>query len=234
MSALSYNQTYVLAHTAQCKLQLSANRPDRNLRFVLGHALAFESLMLRIVEIEEEQHSAKHAHEDQNSSTASRVSFVDNSNRPTGDLRREQPSTRGRKPSPPPDPALSRHDGAESDSDEEDYVDEEEFDDSSLGLVRFGSASAYPPRTLDCDNEDEEDEPTSPPPVFSESMLKEITEGEGDEGLADLYECVRSCGCQSHVDGEAPAISSIWEIPSKSSEKQAHEMRRTAVIQVRV
>ncbi|KAK4943573.1 hypothetical protein LTR10_016867 [Elasticomyces elasticus] len=43
---------YSLAHTAQCKLKLAANRPDRNLRFVLGHAFTLDKVMLRIVEIE--------------------------------------------------------------------------------------------------------------------------------------------------------------------------------------
>jgi len=46
--------TYTLAHTAQCKLKLAADRPDRNLRFVLGHAFILDNLMLRICEIENE------------------------------------------------------------------------------------------------------------------------------------------------------------------------------------
>lgn len=49
---LTTSTTYTLAHTAQCKLKLAANRPDRNLRFVLGHAFTLDNLMLRIVEIE--------------------------------------------------------------------------------------------------------------------------------------------------------------------------------------
>lgn len=49
---LTSSTTYTLAHTAQCKLKLAANRPDRNLRFVLGHAFTLDNLMLRIVEIE--------------------------------------------------------------------------------------------------------------------------------------------------------------------------------------
>lgn len=49
---LNPSTTYTLAHTAQCKLKLAANRPDRNLRFVLGHAFTLDNLMLRIVEIE--------------------------------------------------------------------------------------------------------------------------------------------------------------------------------------
>ena len=45
-------QTYLIAHSAQCKLNLAANRPDRNLRFVLGHAFTLDKVLLRIVEIE--------------------------------------------------------------------------------------------------------------------------------------------------------------------------------------
>ena len=45
-------QTYTIAHSAQCKLNLAANRPDRNLRFVLGHAFTLDKVLLRIVEIE--------------------------------------------------------------------------------------------------------------------------------------------------------------------------------------
>jgi hypothetical protein len=44
--------TYALAHSARCKLHLSANRPDRNLRMVLGHAFALDNMLVRIVEIE--------------------------------------------------------------------------------------------------------------------------------------------------------------------------------------
>jgi hypothetical protein len=49
---MNTSTTYTLAHTVQCKLKLAANRPDRNLRFVLGHAFTLDNLMLRIVEIE--------------------------------------------------------------------------------------------------------------------------------------------------------------------------------------
>ncbi|KAJ4511730.1 hypothetical protein HRR83_004231 [Exophiala dermatitidis] len=61
--------TYTLAHTAQCKLKLAANRPDRNLRFVLGHAFTLDNLMLRIVEIENQ--SAKSAFREGNKSPSS-------------------------------------------------------------------------------------------------------------------------------------------------------------------
>ncbi|RMD42765.1 hypothetical protein DV735_g2384, partial [Chaetothyriales sp. CBS 134920] len=48
----SRQDTYRIAHTARCKLQQAANRPDRDLRFILGHAFTLDNLLLRIVEIE--------------------------------------------------------------------------------------------------------------------------------------------------------------------------------------
>lgn len=49
---LSAKQTYSIAHSAQCKLSMAANEPDRNLRFILGHAFTLDKVLLRIVEIE--------------------------------------------------------------------------------------------------------------------------------------------------------------------------------------
>ncbi|RMZ83119.1 hypothetical protein DV738_g1261, partial [Chaetothyriales sp. CBS 135597] len=53
----SQRDTYRIAHTARCKLQLAANRPDRDLRFILGHAFTLDNLLLRIVEIENSRQS---------------------------------------------------------------------------------------------------------------------------------------------------------------------------------
>lgn len=53
-SNYSTRETYSIAHSARCKLDLAANRPDRNLRFVLGHAFTLDKVLLRIVEIENE------------------------------------------------------------------------------------------------------------------------------------------------------------------------------------
>jgi hypothetical protein len=49
---MSAKETYSIAHSAQCKLHMAANAPDRNLRFVLGHAFTLDKVLLRIVEIE--------------------------------------------------------------------------------------------------------------------------------------------------------------------------------------
>lgn len=122
-----------------------------------------------------------------------------------------------------------------SDEDDDDEYDEDEEDDG-LGLTRYGSGAAQPPRFArggDSDSEEEDgDEPRSPPSMPSEVELRRVTGEEGDEELAGLYESVRTCGCQD-PNHHAPVIESIWEVPSPESGKQSGEMRRTAVIQVR-
>src|SRR5437764_15303800 len=101
-------ETYILAHTARCKLQMAADKPDRNLRFILGHAFTFDKLMCRIVEIENEQDTM--LKQDEQEPTKRRVSFKDNGDRPTGPLRQElNSSTRtcakgARAASAPPHP----------------------------------------------------------------------------------------------------------------------------------
>ena len=213
---------YVLAHTVQCKLKLAANRPDRNLRFILGHAVTLDSLMLRIVEIEEKQHHTEAVPNEQDDPTTSAVTF---------DCTASQPSNKrkgGRHPSPPPDAALAHNDRSDSDSDEYAFDDDDADDEPSLGLTRFTSASAQPPRMIDPESDSDEDEPKSPPQMPSESELRTIIEEESDGMMADLYESVRKCTCH---DQKAPPISAMWEVPQPEGE-QNENMRRTAVISV--
>jgi hypothetical protein len=237
---MSADETYTLAHTAQCKLQMAADKPDRNLRFILGHAFTFDKLMCRIVEIENEQENMpKLGHGEP---TERRVSFKDNSNRPTGPLRQEiKPSANkgakgARAPSPPPDPNVAHIDDS-SDSDEYAFEDDEDADDPSLSLSRTTSNIARPPPNLvpsDGDSSDEDDDPDSPPARPSDSVLETIIEEDGDEMLAELYETVRNCGCQTQVDKHAPPISKVWELPQSEVKKHGKGMKhmRTAVVQV--
>ena len=237
---MSADETYTLAHTAQCKLRMAADKPDRNLRFILGHAFTFDKLMCRIVEIEDErERMPKPVHSEP---TERRVSFKENSNRPTGPLRQEiKPPTKkgangGRALSPPPDPRASHRDDS-SDSDEYVFDDDEDADDPSLSLSKTTSHIAQQPPTLvpsDGDSSDEDDEPVSPPPRPSDSVLETITEEDGDEMLAELYETIRHCGCQKAVDKQAPPISKAWELPQSEARKAEKGMKpmRTAVVQV--
>ena len=238
---MSADETYTLAHTAQCKLQMAADKPDRNLRFILGHAFTFDKLMCRIVEIENEQERMpKHDHHEP---TERRVSFKDNSDRPTGPLRQEiKPPTKkgakgGRAPSPPPDPNAVHLDES-SDSDEYAFEDDEDADDPSLSLSRTTSNIARPPPNLvpsDGDSSDEDEELVSPPARPQDSVLETIMEEEGDEMLAELYEGIRHCGCQNYVDKKAPPVTKVWEVPRSAVEKnhgKGMKQMRTAVVQV--
>ena len=239
---MSDNETYTLAHTVQCKLRMAADKPDRNLRFILGHAITFDKIMCRIVEIENERESMPKNNDDV--STKRRVSFKDNSDRPTGPLRQEvKPPTKegakgARAPSPPPDPNVA-HTGDSSDSDDYAFEDDEDADDPSLSLSRTISANARPPPNLvpsDGDSSDEDDEPISPPWVPSDAVLETIMEDEEDEMLAGLYEDIRKCGCQNHVDKRAPPIAKVWEVPQPVAEKRGKGVRqmRTAIVQIQV
>ncbi|KAL1955496.1 hypothetical protein VTO42DRAFT_8522 [Malbranchea cinnamomea] len=52
---MSLTQTYFLAHTARAKLSREAQRPDHNLRLLVGHANMLDSLMIELAEAEREQ-----------------------------------------------------------------------------------------------------------------------------------------------------------------------------------
>jgi len=237
---MSDNETYTLAHTVQCKLRMAADKPDRNLRFILGHAITFDKIMCRIVEMENERASIP-SHDDP-VSTGRRVSFKDNNARPTDLLRQEvEPPTKkgaqgARAPSPPPDPNVA-HMGDSDDEDDHPFEEDEDADDPSLSLSRTISASARPPPNLvpsDGDSSDEDDEPTSPPWVPSNAVLETIIEEEGDEMLAGLYEGIRKCRCQNDVDQRAPPIAKAWEVPQPVLEKAGKGVKqiRMAVVQI--
>ena len=238
---MSDDETYALAHTAQCKLRMAADKPDRNLRFILGHAFTFDKLMCRIVEIENERESVpKH---DDHVSTERRVSFRDNSDRPTGPLRQEvePPMKKGpsgaRAPSPPPDPNVAHMDDS-PDSDDYVFEDDEDADDPSLSLSRTVSASARPPPNLvpsDGDSSDEDEELITPPPVPSVAVLETIMEEEEeDEMLAGLYEGIRKCRCQNDVDKKAPPVTKVWKVPQQATEMRGKGVKQmwTAVVQI--
>jgi hypothetical protein len=203
---MSATETYTLAHTARCKLQLAADRPDRNLRFILGHAFTLDKLRLRIAEIEMDMEDE----EDQNGELSEplsaprerRVSFGNNT-RPAKPIDRRR--------SPPPDQFADLPD-TDSESDEGDVeVDDEEDDD--LSLQRFESGSARQPQMIDDDDgSDEEEELKSPPPMPSEDELRMITGGEDDDELAEAYEHVADCPCHGQ---KGPPASHVWEIPQK-------------------
>lgn len=206
---MSLKETLSLAHTAQCKLHIAANRPDRNLRFVLGHALTLDTLSLRLMQIEEEQaivEQPKHA-------TGIKFKAAGN-------------GTSGRRRSPPPSRLSHAVDPDEEEDGEDDYGvdDDDESDDEQdeLALTRFPSGSARapqpPPLVPSDDDSDEEDEPPSPPPLTDEE-LRRIVNSKGSDGdvlLTSLYKGIKGCRCHGQTD-TAPNVEQLWEVPAQDN-----------------
>ena len=205
-----------MAHSAQCRLHMAASEPDRNLRFVVGHLMHYEALRLRIVEIE---------HDVSKSERASAVQF-----RGTGHVSdsrlQKKPSTGqlGGRKSPPPNQIVN--DDPEDDDDEDSDPwsggeDEDAGDD--LGLERFPSGSAAPPRPPpdlmpDVDNDDDDfDEPESPDEP-DQATLEAAIAGDGNTDLANLYNGIRKCPCHKHQ--EAPTFEKFWELPAAEGQKE--------------
>ena len=209
---MSLKEAYQLAHSAQCRLQMEASAPDRNLRFVVGHLMHYENLRLRIVEME---------HAVDRSSSASAVRF-----RGTGTADglevKKKPSTGqlgGRRSPPPPTKAYDPYedDDIEDDDPWSGGDDDEGEAGDDLGLQRFPSGTARPPQPppdLMPDEEasdDEDDEPISPEEPDQET-LERLLQTEGSTDLANMYEGVRKCPCHKHQD--APSFEKMWELPS--------------------
>jgi hypothetical protein len=227
---MSRTQAYTLAHTARCKLQLAADRPDRNLRFILGHAFTLDNLRVRIAEIETDSSASLSDSSDDedlpacNANVGSvgkprRVSFQGGSPRPTN-------LGVGRPKSPPPD-ELAQLSSSESEDEDDDIEEDDEFEEE-LSLTRFESATAKAPRMVPDDEDDEDDGdlgPKSPEMLPSEGDLKIITGQEGNQELEEAYRSVNGCLCHGK---HGPHVDKVWEIPGQKGENGG----RMAVVQI--
>ncbi|KAF9732793.1 hypothetical protein PMIN01_09651 [Paraphaeosphaeria minitans] len=213
MRKASLRETLSIAHTAECKLHLAVNRPDRDLRFMLGHALTLDSVSLRLVEIEKEAATIRQP------SHATNIKFQAAPNGPTK-----------RRTSPPPNRLAEMHasDDDEEDEDADDYASSDDEQDE-LSLMRFPSGSAKPPLQEPPDlvpsGEDSSDEEDPPSPELpSEEVLRDIMKGDGDAGLVSAYAGVEKCPCHGR-QADAPRIQRMWEIPAREGEKRADGVR---------
>lgn len=205
---------------------IAADKPDRNLRFILGHAFTLDKLRLRVLEIENEESDDSSDSDDPpifdevaatnpGQNAPRRVSFPSNA-RPAGT---SNPQNR----SPPP-AAEAHHD---SESDEEEYADEEDDEEDGLSLRRFESASARPPRMVDDKEGDEDYDDENGPFSPTDLDLESITTGPENEELAGLYGHVKGCPCHGKHN-DAPDITKAWEVP----QKPGYKGNRIAVVQV--
>jgi len=199
---------------------MAADQPDRNLRFILGHAFTLDKLRLRVLEIENEISSSEEESElpSLDAERPRRVSFANNAKLPY--------TTKNRSPPPSAD---TQHESSSSEDGYEEDDEGEDEEDGDLSLRRFESATAQPPRIIQDESSDEDDgiEPVSPPTLPTEMELQTITEGPTSEGLTDLYHHVKGCPCSAEHEN-APGISRAWEIPQKAG----YEGNRIAIVEV--
>ncbi len=221
---MSLKEAYSLAHSAECRLAMEANRPERNLRFVVGHLMHYESLRLRIVEIE---------HDISRSQRAKAVAFKGTGHVESGLRRKPSTGQLGGRRSPPPTTYNPAQDPEIDDDDPWSGGEDEEDEDQSLGLQRFPSGAARPPQPPpdlvqdDDDYDDYDDEPESPEEP-DQATLEEILKTEGRTDYVNMYDGVRKCPCHKHQD--APMFEKMWELPQ--SEKDAKDGVTRAVAQV--
>lgn len=231
-SSKDSKDTYSLAHTARCKLHIAADRPDRDLRFVLGHAFTLDNVMLRVVEIEKENSVQYDPAQDERDVSEwkarmlaarpplapqgeRRVSFQ-NTSRSLGSF-----SGRNRSPPAPPKAEISSSEDESDGDDREDRLEEEDDSDDDLSLRRFGSGAARPPLLVDDESDsdsNDENEPASPEQMPSDAELQRICSGPESKELKGLYGDVKSCPCHGH-DQSAPGVQRVWEWPKKVGDK---------------
>lgn len=201
---MSLPEVYRLAHTAECRLEMAAGAKDRDLRFVVGHLMHYESLRLRIVEIE---------HDISKSQRARSVQFQG-----TGELRKKPSTGQLGRRSPPPNQA---HIPGLEDEDEDELSDSasDDEEDEDLGLMRFPSGSARPP-PLEPDVGDEvdedADEPVSPEEP-DQAAIEQAMKGESNAELASYYNNTRKCPC--HGNTKAEGFDRVWKLPAGKDDK---------------
>lgn len=201
-SKLTDHQTFALAHSAQCKLHMSARHPDRNLRFLLGHAFLLDKALYRVAEIEE-------THDSEAPVANKKEHLVDS---------KEVLAT-------------SQQDTAEERvvADGEDDIVPDEDAEAGLGLTRFASASEMPPRMVADEGgpEDEDEGPHSPPSLPEDFDVGALIRADASDDLSGLYESVRGCPCHA---GLAEKSKGFWEIKSPSGNDSPG--KRLAIMQV--
>lgn len=205
---MSLPEVYRLAHTAECRLQMAANAKSRDLRFVVGHLMHYESLRLRIVEIE---------HDIGRSQRAKAVQFQG-----TGDLKKKPSTGQLGRRSPPPPPNNAPIPGLDTEDEDNlsDSASDDEDDDGELGLTRFPSGSARPPPLEPDDGEDDDEDsdelvsPTEP----DQAELEQAIKGESNPLLASYYNSTKKCPCHGKTD--ADTFERVWELPAGKGDKE--------------
>lgn len=222
---------YSIAHTARCKLHMSAKDPDRNLRFMLGHAFLLDKALYRVAQIEEDDEPEEEEQQQQQKQLNPQVpkALHDDNEKGLGTghvTAAESGSLSGgtvnvHSAADNSTVEIRELDSTDNDGDrtppDDEAPDDFDFDDG-LDLTRFVSASQKPPRMIPDEGEDDEeeelDEAISPPELPEDFDLGTIVAGPESEDVGELYERVRGCRC--HGLGEkAEKGKKFWEVKNE-------------------
>lgn len=249
---------------------MAADAPDRNLRFVLGHAFTLDKVLLRVAEIEnigeiepqfgkdalgkdevnEQQAGGIEPQEGQTGSLAGGV--VAFRNEDVSELRRKKQAVRKEKRTMPPVSLTQPKDNKADVSDENDTASDDDYDDienndfltysdeedsaknndDGLGLTRYASASAAPPRMISpdedkSDSDEEDNEPDTPPSLPSDFDYETLIAGEDNTELSKLYQSVQECPCHDHQDEKC---AKVWEVKNSSPGMEGKKSNKTLVV----
>lgn len=254
MATLSAYKTFSIAHTAQCKLHMSSKDPDRNLRFMLGHAFLLDKALFRVAEMEvmadeepaaaevgkgalgnvdaDEKASNVPPEGQKGSLAGGSVSFKGDS---TDDLLKnvkKVPDTTADKNDKVAGEGTRRESTA---SDEEreaalaEYNDDDAEDGEGFDLTRYVSASHMPPRMIPDEGDDvaEEDEAISPPLLPADFDVAGLVQGPENEEMGEMYELVRTCRCHGQTE-TAQKGKRFWEVQDPAGSPN----KRLAVMEV--
>lgn len=252
-------QTYSLAHTAQCKLHMSAKDPDRNLRFMLGHAFLLDKALYRVAEIEDEElvKGELGAEGEAPSQLGGALAEGDADEVPERDNTEEDvegqsgslaggkvkfDGSDGEETAKAKDgvkamPGVKKAGDTTADGDRTppDDFDDYDLDDGAdaggggLGLTRFASASGAPPRMIPDEGDEEEPEEAISPPALP-ADLDVGTLIAGPES-EDMGELYELVrGCPCH-GGKAEKGKKFWEVKSGAGEV-GKPGKRMAIMQV--
>lgn len=236
---MSLTQTYYLAHKARAKLSAEAQRPDHDLRKLVGSANLLDALMVELADAEREQESwfnqsVRGATTKKTTHTQDRrVQWADAL---VEDLEEDWEADDALSDS---DDEESEYDDDEEDvemadavsltripshssqplaaptvADEEDYFDEDEEEDyAQLTLTRSQSRSATSPPDLDHGSDSSEDEsmPPSPPTASLPSFPddKQQTQEQHDEAIASPQSAFYSEGFYLPPRSPGQVVSAI-------------------------
>lgn len=218
-SRLTDTQTYSIAHSAQCKLSMTAGEPDRNLRFMLGHAFLLDKALFRVAEIEEmgdeEVEVGKTALGDADEDETQEGNKTPEGK--SGSLGGGSVAFSGDKDDHKPA--------------EETLAIEDEYEDDGegLGLTRFASASQMPPRLVpDEGDEEEEDEVKSPPSLPADLDIATVVQGPESEEINQMYDMLQGCPCHGK---KAEKSKRFWEVKDTTGISDRPK-KRLAIMQV--